>query len=133
MKRKRTPSGRSPFERDLDKAIATCKAMGFGVAIDVTERGIEIPYLAVDENKPTGRGIGTRGMSLILAVADAYGKAVLVPPSNGGSARFFAKLGFAWPEEEVVCQETDLLSMVREPPKASVALQTDAPSTPLLP
>lgn len=105
--------------------------MGLDISYRLTDRGIELPYVSIDADAgfATGKGIGARGMALVLAVADRYGKDVLTCPTNGGSCRFFERLGFAWPEEETLCPETDLLLMVRRPGACMrpEAIQDDAP------
>lgn len=119
------PSNRAAIalRRDLDRVAMLCDALGFGCDLRVTDSGVEIPYLALHDGVPTGGGIGTRAMSLVLDVADRHGVAVSAPPSNGGSQGFLRKLGFAWPREEAICGETDLMLMMRpvSPPRPTEA------------
>ncbi|AOG03065.1 hypothetical protein [Bosea sp. RAC05] len=54
-------------------------------------------------------------MAHILALADAHNLTILIPPESPQSARFFKKFGFVWPDDDLICQETNLLLMWRHP------------------
>lgn len=101
------------FNLELDDAIRRCVGAGLDLDVRWTERGLEIPYVELSEGLPKGTGLGSAALYHVLEVADAQGIDVMVPPVSAESIRFFGRHGFAWPSPEVVCDETDLLMMVR--------------------
>ncbi len=113
--RRRSPKAPTPFDQDLDQALAACKRLGLGLDLRLKEQVIEIPYLALEDGLPTGQGTGTAAMGHLLGFADAHGLTLQLAPSSPQSMRFFEKLGFAWPEDDLICDETDLAMMRRYP------------------
>lgn len=76
---------------------------------------LDMPSMALEDGLPKGTGIGTRALLGLLAAADSAGVTCRVTPDLGPATRLYARLGFAWPDEEQACPEHGLLMMVRPP------------------